>query len=409
MPVLDLCQKLRPNQASVFTSQKRFRIVVTGRRWGKTWLALWWLVVNASSGPNRTCYFIAPSYRQAKRIAWRILKQQVPAAARHRTNEQELSIELGNGSIIQLHGADHPDSLRGVGLDVVVLDEYAFMDPETWTMVVRPMLSDRRGSAMFISSPSGLNHFYELYMSAKTRTEWDTFHFRTEDGGYVAMDELVSMRAEMDAKRYAQEFEASFETLQNRVYHAFDREHNVTQLDLRDAALLIGMDFNVNPMTAVIAQRAGDQCHVIDEIVLNNSNTQEMMQEINRRYPGRRGVVHPDPSGVARKTSAPVGKTDFHIIKEAGWPVYPTQPYPLVDRINTVNARLCNAQGERRLLISPKCTHLIKALDALTYKNGTKIPDKNSGLDHISDALGYLIMGVFPIVTETVTVHPLWL
>ena len=198
---------------------------------------------------------------------------------------------------------------------------------------------------MFISSPSGLNHFYELYMVAKTRNDWATFHFRTEDGGYVTMDELASMRAEMDAKRYAQEFEASFETLQNRVYHAFDREHNVTRLDLRDGALLIGMDFNVNPMTAVIAQRAGNQCHVIDEIVLNNSNTQEMMQEINRRYPGRRGAVHPDPSGVARKTSAPVGKTDFHIIEEAGWPVCPTQPYPLVDRTNTVNARLCNAQG----------------------------------------------------------------
>src|SRR5205807_2296910 len=98
MPVLDLRQKLRPNQARVFTSQKRFKIVVTGRRWGKTWLALWWLVVSAFSGENRTCYFIAPSYRQAKRIAWRILKQQVPPAARRRTNQQELSIELHNGS-----------------------------------------------------------------------------------------------------------------------------------------------------------------------------------------------------------------------------------------------------------------------------------------------------------------------
>ena len=81
----------------------------------------------------------------------------------------------------------------------------------------------------------------------------------------------------------------------------------------------------------------------------------------------------------------------------------------MVDRINTVNARLCNAQGERRLFISPKCTHLIKALDGLTYKDGTKIPDKSSGLDHISDALGYLIMGVFPIVTGTVTVQPFFL
>src|SRR5437870_1606727 len=290
MEELNLNQNLRWRQARVFSCKKRFIIVVAGRRWGKTRLALWWLVVNAFSRKDQVCYYIAPNYRQSKRIAWGVLKQLVPIEARCRSSEQELSIQLHNGSIIQLHGADNPDSLRGVGLDFVVLDEYAFMDPETWPMVVRPMLSDRRGCAMFISSPSGLNHFYELYMVAKTRNDWATFHFRTEDGGYVTMDELASLRAEMDAKRYAQEFEASFETLQNRVYHAFDREHNVTQLDLRDGALLIGMDFNVNPMTAVIAQRAGNQCHVIDEIVLNNSNTQEMMLEVNRRYPGRRGT-----------------------------------------------------------------------------------------------------------------------
>ena len=91
------------------------------------------------------------------------------------------------------------------------------------------------------------------------------------------------------------------------------------------------MDFNISPMTAVIAQRAGDECHIIDEIVLPNSNTSEMMAEINKRHPGRHGVVHPDPSGVARKTSAPVGQTDFTIIEEAGWPVYKTASYPLID------------------------------------------------------------------------------
>src|SRR2546425_13138444 len=107
MPELNLHQRLRPRQASVFTSRKRFKFVVAGRRWGKTWLALWWLVVNAFSGQHRICYYIAPNYRQAKRIAWGVLKQQVPTAARCRTNQQELSIELGTGSVIQLHGADN--------------------------------------------------------------------------------------------------------------------------------------------------------------------------------------------------------------------------------------------------------------------------------------------------------------
>jgi len=406
MPELNLHQRLRPHQASVFTSRKRFKIVVAGRRWGKTWLALWWLVVNAFSGQNQVCYYIAPNYRQAKRIAWGVLKQLVPIGARCRTSEQELSIQLRNGSIIQLHGADHPDSLRGVGLDFVVLDEYAFMDPDTWPMVVRPMLSDRKGRALLISTPSGLNHFYDFYMAAKSWSDWATFHFRTDEGGYVSLDELAALRIEMDPRRYAQEFGASFENSQTRVYHAFDRENNLRDIDLLpDAPLLIGMDFNICPMTAVIAQRAGDQCQVFDEILLVNSNTPEMMREINRRYQGRHGAVHADPSGAARKTSAPVGQTDFTLIEQAGWPVYRAAAYSQMDRFNTVNAMLCNAQGQRRLLLSPSCTHLIKAFDGLTYKEGTKIPDKSSGLDHISDALGYLIMGAFPLTAQSWSVQ----
>src|SRR5438552_16262894 len=98
------------------------------------------------------------------------------------------------------------------------------MDPETWPMVVRPMLSDRRGRAFFISTPTGLNHFYELYIVAPSRSDWEAFHFRTEDGGYIAPDELAVVQAETDDRRYAQEFDASFETSEARVYHAFDRE-----------------------------------------------------------------------------------------------------------------------------------------------------------------------------------------
>src|SRR2546425_8649243 len=98
------------------------------------------------------------------------------------------------------------------------------------------------------------------------------------------------------------------------------------------------------------------------------------------------------------------------IIAQFGWPIYRTKIYPVVDRINSVNAMLCNAQGQRRLLISPSCTHLIKALDGLTYKQDTKLPDKSSGLQHITDALGYMIMGVFPLVDKTSwAVSKVWL
>jgi hypothetical protein len=322
--------------------------------------------------------------------------------------ESDLEIQLTNGSIIKLHG---PESLRGAGLDFVVLDEYADMPPELWEEVVWPMLADRQGRALFLGTPQGRqNHFYETYLAAQHRPNWAAFRFRTEQGGYIPRDELALLRSQMDARHFAQELDASFEDLQGRVYHAFSPELNVREIVAHpNVNLLIGMDFNIDPMTAVIAQRAGNECQVWDEVVLRNSNTQEMMQEINRRYAGRTGVVHPDPSGNARKTSAPVGQTDFTIIRQAGWPVYKMEQYPVVDRVNTVNAMLCDANGVRRLFIHPRCQQLIRSLDGLTYKQGSHLPDKTTGLDHASDALGYLIMAAFSMIRhESRTVEVLF-
>jgi hypothetical protein len=406
MSEINLTLSLRRPHAEVFSCDKRFIVLVAGRRWGKTMLALWWLIVNGFRNKDRICYYIAPTYGQAKRIAWNVLKELVPPEARLRTCSPELLIDLRNGSIIQLHGADRPDRLRGVGLDFVVMDEFADMRAATWNSVIRPALSDRGGRALFIGTPKGRNHFYDLYCDAKFLENWATFLYSTKQDGYVPRDELASLAVEMDPQLYAQEFCASFEDPQTRVYHGFDLEKNVIELTLSPyAPLLVGMDFNVNPMTAVVGQRAGDQCHIIDEIVLPNSNTQEMMHEINRRYGGSEGIVHPDPSAESRKTSAPVGETDLTIIERAGWPVYRDSPYKSIDRINSVNAMLLNAEGSRRLLISPQCKHLIKALDCLTYKEGSKIQDARSGLDHITDALGYMVMRVFPIITNSVSIQ----
>jgi Terminase large subunit, T4likevirus-type, N-terminal len=398
---------LRRHQGEVFLCEKRFVVLVAGRRWGKTTLAIWWLIVDACSNNNRMCYYVAPTYGQAKRIAWSILKQMIPPSARSRISEQELLIEFPNGSVIQLHGADRPDRLRGVGLDCAVLDEFADMKSETWNSVIRPVLSDRKGRALFLGTPRGRDHLYDLYCRGKFRQDWATFHFSTAQGGYVSDDELATVGGDMDPHEYAREFGASFEDSRVRVYHGFDLDKNVIELTRSPhASLLVGMDFNVSPMTAVVGQRVAEQCHIIDEIVLKNSNTQEMMLELNHRYGGCKGIVHPDPSAASRKTSSPAGETDLTLIERAGWPVYRSSPYKVIDRINSVNAMLLNAQGSRRLLISPKCKHLIKALDCLAYREGTKIPDKRSGFDHITDALGYLIIGVFPIITDSVSVNP---
>ncbi len=169
--------------------------------------------------------------------------------------------------------------------------------------------------------------------------------------------------------------------------------------------LLVGMDFNVNPMSAVIAVRAVDECHVLDALEVMSSNTEEVANELRRRYPNRRMVICPDPAGRARHTNAPVGVTDFTILERAGFEVRaPLAAPPVVDRINNTN-EMFEYDGRRRVRIHPQADALIVGLSNLTYKEGTSIPDKKSGFDHICDALGYLLWQEFNVLQpNTLTV-----
>ncbi|MBY0490614.1 MAG: PBSX family phage terminase large subunit [Gemmatimonadaceae bacterium] len=159
--------------------------------------------------------------------------------------------------------------------------------------------------------------------------------------------------------------------------------------------ILIGQDFNINPMATVIAVRAVDECHVLDCLLVPTSNTEEVCQEVRRRYPNRRVVFCPDPAGNARHTNARAGQTDFTIIRSFGFEVRaPSAHPPVVDRVNNVNAMLHDGD-RRRLRIHPRAKHLIEALGGQTYKPDTNIPDKTDGYDHPNDALGYLLWQEF--------------
>lgn len=184
---------------------------------------------------------------------------------------------------------------------------------------------------------------------------------------------------------------------QGRVYSNFSAKPaptgNVEEgIEDPGAELLVGMDFNVNPMSAVIGVKAGAALCIIDALAIQSSNTEEVAQELQRRYPKRRIVVCPDPSGNARKTSAAVGETDFTILRRHGFEVDAPSRAPLIpDRINAVQSLLKDGTGTRRLFIHPRARPLLLSLAGLTYKEGTSIPDKASGLDHMADALGYLV------------------
>jgi len=385
-------------QSKIFQNKTRFRVVVAGRRFGKTFLSTAELLSAAMSGKNKNCWYIAPTYKSAKEIAWDMLIDQIPEGYISKKNESALSLKLRNGSTISLKGAEKPDNLRGRALDFAVMDEYADMKPETWYEVIRPALSDREGSAMWIGSPKGRNHFYDLWgFGVDKRDGWDSFQFTTLDGGNVSATEIEAAKQDLDERTFNQEYLAQFVNYSGIIYYNFSREESVKHMVDDDSTLHIGMDFNLDPMSAVVAIREGGDLKIIDELVIYGSNTDEMADEIRQRYPKRRAIIYPDPASRQRKTSAG-GRTDLSILQNAGFEVKaPNSHTSIRDRINSVNARLKSADNVRHLFVDPKCKQTIKSLERQTYKEGTSQPDKDSGFDHMNDALGYLVDYLYPI------------
>lgn len=386
-------------QQTIVNDNKRFRVVIAGRRFGKTHLAIRELCWHARE-PGKDVWYVSPSYRQSKNIVWKKLKNRLQDLRwADKINETELTINLKNGSTISLKGADNHDSLRGVGLDFIVLDEFADIDPEAWFETLRPTLSDKQGRAMFIGTPKGMNWAYELYQNnLEDPSTWSSYQYTTIDGGNVPIAEIEQARKDLDERTFRQEYMGTFETFAGRIYYSFDRIHNVQKIDIEDRSVIyLGMDFNIDPMTAVIAIRSGDNLYVIDEIRMFSSNTTEIVEEIKSRYPKSKVWVYPDPASRQRKTSAG-GFTDLTILQNAGFVVKaPNSHTPVRDRINAVNSRLCTSTGKRNLFIDPRCKNVIEGLERHTYKEGTSQPDKDSGYDHMMDALGYMIDYMFPV------------
>jgi len=389
-------------QKSIAECDSRFRVVIAGRRFGKTFLSIREMARFARY-PNRKVVYIAPTYRQAKQIVWNDLCERLQKVNWAETiNQSELTVKLKNGSIIMLRSADNFDSLRGLGLDFVIFDEFADIAPETWREVIRPALSDRQGHAMFIGTPKGIGNWakdlYDIGLD-KEVDDWSGFQYTTIDGGNVPQAEIDAAKIDLDQRTFRQEYMASFETYSGVIYYNFEKENNLNYESSyspgRDI-IHIGCDFNTNPMSAVVAVQREWGIEVFDEILIYGSNTYELADEIKVRYPDARQIrVYPDASGGNANTK---GLSDHKILQNAGFVVRtPRANPPVKDRIASVNAGLKNANGEIRLLINNKCKRVIECLERQVYKEGTRQPDKDSGYDHMNDALGYMTHWLQPV------------
>ena len=397
---LSACQQI------VADDLNRFKVLITGRRFGKTFLGIRELCKSAATKEGSVNWTICPSYRMAKQIWWTQLKDKLNDLRWiESSNEAELTIRLKNKSIIALKGCDNPDSLRGVGLDFVVWDEFQDSPKEAWTEVIRPTLSDKKGRALFTGTPKGVGSWsHELFTKALNEQDWAAWQFTTIEGGNVPQEEIEAARRDLDEKTFLAEYMATFNTYSGTVYYNFDYKKNVVAIPEPETGVIhVGMDFNYDPFCVVIAEVRGTDIHIFDELHIKGSNTDDVADELKRRYPYSKIVVYPDPAARQKKTSAG-GKTDFSILVNAGFVVRARHFHtPVRDRVNAVNAKLKNTLGERTLHIDPKCKHTIDSIQRLTYREGTTMIDKDSGLDHQSDAVGYLVDFIHPIKTRIET------
>lgn len=407
--------RLTPPQVKIFSSKKRFKIVNAGRRFGKTWVSGAFIMDKTINHPNKIALYIAPTSQMAKDLMWDTwLKEHVPEEYIERKNEQYMTMELKNGSKIYCLSADKPDRLAGKTADLMIVDECALIgDGEHFFNIIQPLLADKYhdGEALYISTPRGYNWFYKVFCKAKENPlDWDAFEFTTIDGGNVTPEEIERQRKNMTPKEFKQEFYASFDNVADRVYENYDQIENRCEFDedWKYGDIHVGMDFNIKPMTAVIAKLERGSMYIFDEIYTDStSNTQEICDIIKKRYPRTTVYVYPDPTGHRGQTNAPVGVTDFSILQKNGFIVCaPPRPYASKDKWNTVNTALKNAEGERHVFIDDdRCPHLKDSFNGYAYKENGE-PDKSSGLDHISDAAAYLICYRLPYFTRKAIRRP---
>lgn len=377
---------LTESQNKIAEDTHRFRVINSGRRFGKTVLATEEIKGKALSKPRKIVY-IGPTLQQTRDLAWNILLQELRGVSTY-INESRLELKIrtvnGEESIIYLRGWEAVETLRGQSFDFIVLDEIASMRnfELNWQEVLRPTLADRRGEAMFISTPKGFNHFYDLYNLQNTDSDYKSFHFTTFDNPHIPIDEIEKARKEVTEDRFAQEYLADFRKTQGLVYKEFDRNRHVfTDLpnNLQWVEVLAGIDWGwTNPASAhKILKDTQNNYWVMEEFYKEEQTTSQIIEHVASWRPNK---VYPDPAEPDRNAEA----------RKAGLNVR--------DVIKDVEARIVCFQEvlkQGRFHIHSSCVNAIWEFE--TYSYPEKKPDHNENEapikenDHSMDELGMVI------------------
>lgn len=406
-------------QSRLWRTRARFVAVAAGRGSGKTELArrrvIRFLPVR-KSWPNPMYFYALPTVAQAKRVAWRPLLQLIPPDWIKKLNESEMFIETVFGSTLQVLGMDKPHRAEGVQWDGGVIDESSDQKPSVFNITLLPTLSHKNAWCWRIGVPkragigaADFKKFFDIGMEGKN-PDHESYTWPSED--ILSPEALQWARENMDARDYNEQFRASWEDVSGTIFWAFSDVLNVAPVLYQpNRPIVVGSDFNVDPMCWVIGHRADNGIAIFDELFIRNCNTRMALDELHRRYGKHEGgwEFFGDASSRARKTSATM--SDFLQIKDdkrfkSTRVFYPKSNPRIADRFAACNALFCNAAGIRRCFVDPRCKHLIADLKTRAYEPGTNEPDDYGDIGHISDAIGYIIHRLFPIRLSAIPTPP---
>ncbi len=377
--------------------------------------------------PNKIVYIIAPTYDQVTDIYYPLINYDLGMESYALRSSRDLGRFVFEKNVeLRLLSYEAVERMRGKGAYFVVWDEVSsckkgIAPKEAWEGVIQPTIitrwSNKRaqnygakapGRALIISTPKGYNFFHEMHTYEGKDKNWKSYHYDYKSSPFLDIDEIDRIKKNLDPIQFASEYMASFEESGNNVFYCFKRKTHVRD-DLpyfdppsdgdKGEDVHISIDFNVGLQCSSAFAVRGKQVHILDEFK-GHPDTETLAKVIAQKYKGHKIYAYPDPSGRARKTSAPVGRTDFSILESHGIKCLAhMKAPPIVDSVAAVNKKLLNAAGDIDLFIHSRCTGTVMSLERTKWVDNpdTAVIDKSEGIEHFSDGVRYGIEYLFPV------------
>lgn len=400
------------HQVTMHKDSTRFKLIVGGRRAGKSVSCFQEMLRHCLSTPTAMAWWIAPTYSEAREIGYEeFLKYfEVIRPAIRQVHHSLMRVEFKNGAKMYFKGADRKDSLRGRGLTFLVIDEAAFVPEDVWRKVLRPALSDRGGRAILISTPNGKNWFHDQYLMANppSKTAWNTFFWPSYVNKFMTPEEIQGAREELSDADFRQEFMAEFLTKAGQVYDDFSEENVLSEfiVDKTKHEIFIGVDFGyANPSAAcfMAVDREANTVTQFDEIYKERMDMpafQAKITEILTNHELRNRdvkVIYTDPAGNAEEITSGISPVDF---LRKTWTVI-NRGTRIAPGLSLLRSFIKNANGRRKYFVHDRCRETIRSFNGYTYKFKTTSEEideealKDGIHDHMCDAVRYFFVNEF--------------